>query len=232
MFSKSVITSLLFVLTVSQIIGIILASKITQIILAVEKSLSFSWDMNKQKKIFFWISWIALLLISSLMYYTFAFSDQWIISIEITGIGIRHGTPDNVNLWVLNTSSSDQEFSGQFTDYFRVEDMEGYVTGHYTTIQCDGVHGPVTLTWVYLKAGNTSPELIQGLTGNHVLINSELSSYTNILAPITYIYKETNSSNAGLINRYGDKPWLKILIPGGTPPGTYSGTIVFSFYME
>lgn len=175
-----------------------------------------------------------MMIVSLISLAVFATTDQWILSLEITWLGIRHGTPDNVNLWTLTASSSDQEFSGQFNDYFRVEDIEGYITGHYTTIQCDGVYGPLwtKLTWIYLKAWNTTPELIQWLTGNHVLINPLLSDYASILNPITYIYKETHNDNAWLANRYGDKPRLKILIPGGTPPGTYSGTIVFSFYME
>ena len=185
--------------------------------------------MTKQK-LFFRISGIIIVTILSIMYYGYAADVN--MTLEITGLGIRHGTPENTNLWTVMSVSGDQEISGQFIEPFRVEDMEGYITGHYTTIQCDGVHGPVTLTWVYLKAGNTSPELIQGLTGNHVLINSELSSYTSILAPVTYIYKETNLSNIWIMNKYGDKPRLKVIIPEGTPPGTYSGTIVFSFYME
>ena len=188
--------------------------------------------MNKQKKqLFFWISWIALVMISSLLYYTYAAT--WTISLEITGIGLRHGTPNNANLWVLSTSTTDQEFSGQFSDYFRVEDMEGYVTGHYTTIQCDGVYGPAgnKLTWVYLKAGNTSPTLLLGTSGD-VLISSGIYDYASILSPMTYIYKPTDTGNAWLVNRYWDKPRLKIVIPAYTPPGTYSGTIVFSFYMD
>ena len=187
--------------------------------------------MNKQKKLFFRISWIALLLISSMIYYTQA--DQGNLTFEITGIGIRHGTPDNVNLWVLSTSTSDQELSGQFSDYFWVEDLEWYVTGYYTTIQCDGVYGPSgnILTWVYLKAGNTSPTLLLWNSGD-VLISSGLQNYASIFSPMTYIYKPTDTGNAWIVNRYGDKPRLKIVIPAYTPPGTYSGTIVFSFYMD
>lgn len=193
--------------------------------------LSFRWDMNKQKRYrAFRISWIALLLASSLCYHAYAV--QGTISLEIIGKGIRHGTPDSVNLWVLSTSTGDQEISGQFTGYFRVEDLEWYTTGHYTTIQCDGVHGPsgYTLTWVYLKAENITPTLIQGATGN-VHIASWFSNFTSILNPMTYIYKPTAAGNLWYTNRYGDKPRLKILIPGYAPPGTYSGTIVFSFYM-
>ncbi|MFA7298354.1 MAG: hypothetical protein WC010_01790 [Candidatus Absconditabacterales bacterium] len=176
------------------------------------------------------MSGIIIVLISPLLYDTYAATA--IVSLEVTGIGIRHGTPANVNLGTIIASPGDQEFSGQFSNYFRVDDMQGYITGYYTTIQCDGIYGSTgnKLTGVYLKAGNIIPEYIQGITGNHILINSILSTYTNILLPITYLYKETHIDNKGLINKYGDKPWIKIFIPGGTPPGSYSGTIVFSFY--
>jgi hypothetical protein len=189
--------------------------------------------MNKQKKqLFFWINWIILILFSCFIYSVFASTDQWIVSVEITWFGIRHGTPANVDLWTITGSLNNQEFSWQFNDYFWVEDIQWDITGHYTTVQCDGVYGPSNnkLTWVYLMAWNNNPTLIEWNINNHVLINSTLNTYASILAPVTYIYKETHNDNAWLANKYWDKPRLKILIPGWTPPGSYSGTIVFSFY--
>ena len=171
------------------------------------------------------------MLFSSLFYFAFAWSEQWILRLEIVGMGIRHGTPSNVNLWTPTTSLGDQEITGQFDDSFWVEDLQWYITGHYSTIQCDGVYGSAwnRLTWVYFKAENSIPTLLEWTTGN-VFIGTGLDTYQNILSPITYIYKPTNISNAWVLNRYWDTPRLKIVIPGWTPPGTYSGTIVFSLY--
>jgi len=185
--------------------------------------------MTKQKKYVFRIISLALLFLSLVFYYSYA--ANWTISLEITGKGVRHGTPNNVNLWILSTSTIDQEFSWQFDDYFWVEDMEWYITGYYTTIQCDGVYGSAwnKIIWIYLKAGDTHPTLLQWLTGN-VLVASGLYQYESILNPVTYIYKETDIANNWIINQYWDKPRLKIIIPAYAPPGTYSGTIVFSFY--
>jgi len=182
------------------------------------------------KKIFFWIS---LAVVLWCIYSVFAQGEQWIVSLEIIGRGIRHGTPENFTLWTITSSPGDQYISGHFTDPFRVEDIEGYITGHYTTIQCDGVYGPYdyVLTGVELMAENSDPELLMWLTGPNVSINSALTTYTSIIEPITYIYKTTNTNNVWIVNRYGDKPWLKILIPPTAPAGVYSGTIVFSFYM-
>jgi len=176
---------------------------------------------------------MALLFSSWLWYFTFAWSETWTLTLEIKGIGIRHGTPNNVNLWTPTTSSSDQEISGQFVDTFWIEDLQGYMTGHYTTIQCDGVYGSAgnTLTGIYLKAGNATPTLLFWTTGN-VSIGTALSDYISILTPVTYIYKSTDIANLWVANRYWDQPRLKIVIPGWTPAGTYSGTIVFSLYMD
>ena len=188
--------------------------------------------MGTKRRLCFWILGLALVAITSLIYFVQAAQwAEWTVSLEITGIWTRHGTPDNANLWVLTTATTNQEFSGQFTGYFWVEDMQGDITGHYTTIQCDGIYGPgwYILTWIYLKAGNNTPTLIQWITGN-VLIASELYDYTNILNPMTYIYEPTDISNAWLPNRYWDKPRFKIIIPAYAPPGIYSGTIVFSYY--
>lgn len=169
---------------------------------------------------------------SLLSYVVFAWNSVWIISLAIVWVGIRHGTPNNVNLWTPITSVSQQEIIWQFDDNFWVEDLQGYITGHYTTIQCDGIYGPAgtKLTGVFLKAWNTSPILMQWSIGN-VFIASGLADYVNILTPITYIYKPTDPSNVWRLNQYGDKPRLKIIIPAYSPPGNYSGTIVFSLYM-
>ena len=188
--------------------------------------------INLKKWVIFWMGWIALLAFSLLSYSTFASLEKWAITLRIIGVGIRHGTPNNINLWTPIVSSGDQEISGQFNGNFWVEDLEWYSTGHYTTVQCDGVYWSAgnRLTWIYLKAGGTSPVLLEWATGN-VLINTWLDNYISIFTPVTYIYKPTNINNRWIANRYWDSPRLKIVIPGWSPAGTYSGTIVFSLYM-
>ena len=186
--------------------------------------------MALTKRIFFFVILCVCLWYSISHIYAFSTTAQ--LSLEIVGFGVRHGTPNNVNLWSPTSSPSDQEISGQFNNYFRIEDLQWDITGHYTTIQCDGVHGSAgnTLTGVYLKAGNMTPTKILWATGN-VHIGAELSNYVSIINPVTYLYKPTDISNAWTANKYWDIPRLKIFIPGWTPWGTYSGTIVFSFYM-
>lgn len=168
------------------------------------------------------------------VYPTFADNaTQGKVSLEISGLGVRHGTPNDVNLWTLSVASYDQEFSGQFTQPFWIEDLQWNITGHYTTIQCDGIYWPngYIITWVYFKSESLTPTLLQWIPG-HVAIYSAFSNYTSILHPLTYMYKPTDVFNGGLTNKYGDMPWFKVLIPANAPAGSYSGTITFSFYMD
>ncbi|MCF7834756.1 hypothetical protein K9M48_01735 [Candidatus Gracilibacteria bacterium] len=153
------------------------------------------------------------------------------LNLEIKGIGIRHGTPTNLNLGTIQYSNQEQEITGKFIDYFWLEDRMGLSTGHYTTIQCNGLYGPTgsTITGIYMKAGNINPLRILGNTGN-VLIYNNLTGYQSIYNPLVYIYKATDNVNAGKANKYGDNPYIKIIIPPYTSPGTYNGTIVFSLY--
>ena len=41
---------------------------------------------------------MVVVLVSSFLYSVFAITEQGTLTLEITSIGIRHGTPDNVNL--------------------------------------------------------------------------------------------------------------------------------------
>ncbi|MFZ2151047.1 MAG: hypothetical protein WAZ12_01965 [Candidatus Absconditicoccaceae bacterium] len=155
------------------------------------------------------------------------------LNLEIEGIGIRHGTPSNLDLGVISYSPQDQEITGQFNSGFWVEDLMGLITGHYTTIQCNGLNdgnGSV-ITGIYLQAGNASPIKVLGNTGN-VLISNDLTAYKSIYNPLVYIYKPTNSANIGKANKYQDTPTLKVIVPANTTAGTYNGTIVFSLYMD
>lgn len=180
--------------------------------------------------------WICLGIVIFCTIFSVVFADietQGKVSLQISGLGIRHGTPNDVHLGTLSTAPYDQEFSGQFTEPFWVEDLQGNITGHYTTIQCDGIYWPdgYIITWIYLKAGNIVPTLLQGVSG-HVYIYSAFSDYISILHPLTYMYKPTDVFNGGLTNKYGDMPRFKLIIPANAPAWSYSGTLTFSFYMD
>jgi len=156
-----------------------------------------------------------------------------ILRLQLQWLWIRIWTPENFNVWTINYSSQEQEVTWRFNDYFRVEDLDSRMTGHYTTIQCDGLYATwwYSLTWIYLKYGNLNPTLIYGQTWV-VSISNFLSGYQSITNPITYIYKSTSWGNIWVVNRYGDKPYVKIIIPAYSNTWDYSGTITFSLYMN
>jgi hypothetical protein len=155
------------------------------------------------------------------------------ITFEIKWIGIRHGTPDNLNLGTIQYSAQVQEITWKFAKYFWVEDLMWFKTGHYTTIQCNWLYGPTwaIITWIYLMAWSPVPERIFGVTWN-VLISSTLNSFQSIYSPLVYIYKPTNNSNFWLANRYGDEPIIKIVVPPNQIAGTYRWIIMFTLYMD
>lgn len=155
------------------------------------------------------------------------------LTLKINWIGIRHGTPNNLDLTATRNSTQEQEITGQFISGFWIEDLLWLSTWHYTTIQCDGLHGPnwSTITWIYIKAWASSPIRVLWNTWN-VLISNILDSYTSLHNPIVYIYKPTNNSNLWLANRYQDIPILKVVIPPNTTAWVYKWTIVFTLYME
>jgi len=163
----------------------------------------------------------------------FAWGTNIQLNLEIQWIGIRHGTPDNLDLWSIIYSAQEQEVPGQFDNYFWIEDLMWMVTWHYTTIQCDWLYGPdwAVITWIYLKAGNINPVRMMWNTWN-VAISSTLSDYQSIYDPIVYFYKPTNITNIWKANKYWDIPSMKIVIPPETVAGDYVWTITFSLYME
>jgi hypothetical protein len=167
------------------------------------------------------------------IYFVFALDRTSEITFEIKWIGIRHGTPDNLNLGTIQYSNQAQEITWKFGKYFWVEDLMWLRTGHYTTIQCDWLYGPTgaVITWIYLMAWNPVPERIFGVTWN-VLISTTLNSFQSIYKPLVYIYKPTSGSNFWLANRYGDEPIIKIVVPPNPTAGTYRWIIMFTLYMD
>jgi len=155
------------------------------------------------------------------------------LSLEIEWIWIRHGTPSNLDLWVISYSPQEQEITWQFDSGFWIEDLMWLVSWHYTTIQCNGLSDGnwSIITWIYLQAWNADPIKVLWNTWN-VLISSGLIAYKSIYNPLVYIYKPTDPINIWKANKYQDIPTLKVVVPANTTAGTYSWTIVFSLYME
>ncbi|HKL43963.1 MAG TPA: hypothetical protein VJ892_01650, partial [Candidatus Absconditabacterales bacterium] len=148
------------------------------------------------------------------------------ISVTIKGQGIIIGTPANLNLGSVNPGDTVEI---NFDDYFWVEDLRGTNTGHYTTIQCDGLYGPSNFVITGLQLSGATVEMIDGRT-NNTLIYSNLSDRTDITDPTLYLYRNNDLSNNGAINRYGNKPAIRVFVPEDAPAGSYKGKITYTLY--
>ena len=151
------------------------------------------------------------------------------VSVEIRGQWLIIWTPANLNLGFVSDWAT---ITRSFLDYFWIEDLRGTNTGHYTTIQCDGIYGPNGATSSVITGIQLSWTSIERIlwTDNNTLIYSNLSTWTDITTPQLYLYRNNNISNGWVWNRYGNKPSIKIIVPSGTPAGTYKGKITYTLY--
>jgi hypothetical protein len=154
-----------------------------------------------------------------------------IVSITIDPWQITYWAPASLSLWSIALSQTSQNKQWQFDDYFRVSDLAWSDSGYSTTIVSDWLIWPnwsIPLTWIYMMAGNAwGPELLLWLTWD-IRVNPAMSdSYYSIFStPVTYIYRP-EASNNWKVNKYWDKPWIRIVVPPYTQPWMYSWTIYF-----
>lgn len=163
-----------------------------------------------------------------LNYSCFSATSDVPVTLQIMPWVIRYGISDTwLNFWSISVSWVVQEIERQFEDYFRVQDLKAADSGYYTTVVSAGLAWPLmTITWIYMKAWNIYPELLLGVVWN-VVIGTNLLNYQSIYNNVTYIRRD-NAPNYWKINKYWDKPWIKIVVPPYVSPWNYSWTIFFS----
>lgn len=151
------------------------------------------------------------------------------LSLDIQWQWLIIWTPSNLDLGTISAGST---IESNFLDYFWIEDLRWTNTGHYTTIQCDGLYGPDGATSTVITGVELSGAVIEKIWGkdNQTLIYSNLSSRTDITSPQLYLYRNDSVSNNGAINKYWNKPSIKITVPTWTPAGTYKGKITYTLY--
>ncbi len=159
----------------------------------------------------------------------FVFSNTQKISVVLNWQWLIIWTPANLD---LGTVSSGDIKEINFLEPFWIEDLRWTNTGHYTTIQCDGLYGPNTLTSTVITGVQLSGAVVEKIwwKDNDTLVYSALSSFTDITTPQLYLYRNDSVSNNGAINRYGNKPTIKITVPSWTPAGTYKWKITYTLY--
>lgn len=173
------------------------------------------------------ISFIVTFLLSQ----TFAATWETQLQLEIMWWWLTIGNPANYNFGSVWVSVEDQIITWQFSDYFWLEDLEARDSWYFTTIQCNGLKSLNwnTLTWIYFKKNNLTKILWS--ENPRVQIQSVFSDYYLINQPVIYFYRN-QATNYWIISKYGDIPFVKIIIPWGTPPWNYNWTITFTLYLN
>lgn len=182
------------------------------------------------KTLFFTIKFCCIIILF-ICFFSFvgAASTDVPISLTINPWQITVWSPTYMDLWQINLSTNQQNIQWQFSDYFWAQDLEASINGYSTTIVSDGLVwlNWITLTWIYIMAWNNwSPELLVWNTWN-VQINSVFSGdyYSIFNTPVTYIYRSLWAVYS--INKYGDRPFIRVVIPGYVQPWKYSWVIYF-----
>lgn len=172
------------------------------------------------------MSYFRLLVLVFVFFPVIVNANNSLVSVEVLSAWLIIWTPENLNIWSVSPWN-DKEVN--FTDYFWIEDLRWTNTGHYTTIQCDWLYGPsdAIITWVQLSWATV--DMIAGKP-NNTLIYSNLSSRTDVTEPKLYLYRNNNVSNNWAINRYWNKPAIKITVPSWVPAGSYKWKITYTLY--
>lgn len=164
------------------------------------------------------------------VFFAITFSaDDALLKVELSGNWLIIWTPWNLNLGTVIPWNT---IEVNFSDYFWIEDLRWTSTGHYTTIQCDGLFGPngstgTVITWVQMSWALV--ELVAWVA-NNTLVYSNLTSWTDITEPQLYFYRNENTTNPGWVNRYGNKPAIKISVPSDISSWNYKWKITYTLY--
>lgn len=156
------------------------------------------------------------------------------VLVTITPWDVCIGSEWEFNFGSITVSTSSQMLSGSFASEFWVEDLKWADEWYYTTVQMSGdLVGSGSNTIPSANIAMMAPSGIVVLGGSSntrvVVDNAISSSYQALDASLTLI-KRDSATNDGILWRYGTIPSLQIEIPAYQAVGTYSGTLVYTFY--
>lgn len=150
--------------------------------------------------------------------------------------------PSSFNLGSISFSYADQNLTGQFTEYFIVDDGKWSNSGYFTTItssalQQSGGSATIPATNVALKIANVTGtngtigvDLLSGTVNSHVSIPLGLINYQSLDdVGVTYLRKVAAESN-WILGKYGNKPYLQVTVPAYQAIGLYTGTLTYTLY--
>ncbi len=163
------------------------------------------------------------------------------VQVTLTGWDICIGSDTGFNFGTFTVSTQAQTTSGVFSGNFYVDDQKGSNSGYYTTVQIANlVNGSNTIpaNAVSFRSSSVSANDIglSPLSGGALAINSRVKVSGDVLntwglidTPKEYIMRN-NAANFGIIGRYGEKPFLQLIIPAYTPVGNYHGNLTYTLY--
>jgi len=129
--------------------------------------------------------------------------------------------------WV---SSQQVTLSGQFTDYFKLEDWK-WTTGWYTTIQLPLKLSGTNIHTNYIDRNNISfwatgiNEIWWWVPTSQVYVTGSLATPQTFSGAINYIIRDFTGWYSCPTGVYGNKPYISVDIPAYQNPDTYSGII-------
>ena len=165
-------------------------------------------------------------------------STTTLVQVTIAGGNVCIGSPDTFNFGSFSVSTLAQTTSGAFSGVFYVDDQRGSNSGYYTTVQM------ATLTNGANTIAASNVSFRSSFTGGTTVGLFPLSGSANIRVytatgvlnqwaaldtPKEFINRNT-ASNSGLIGKYGEVPFLQLVIPAYTPVGTYTGLLTYTLY--
>ena len=132
----------------------------------------------------------------------------------------------------LSIVNYEQILEEEVPDYFWVNDPNWYNSGFHTTVSIsDFTWSNWTISALNVFMFASGVDLLSGMMNPRVTISSGLNSYLAIDGPVTYLQRE-DGYNSGVTWKYGNKPWLKIVVPPYQAPWSYKAVITYTLYEE
>lgn len=160
------------------------------------------------------------------------------VFLTLSGGEVTIGSIGSIDLGTFSVSSSVQNAEGAFADDFWVEDLKGADAGWYTTLSTtDMIHQgdnstKITADNISVKAP-TSITLLWGSTNPLVILDAAWSAYRSFSSAgnqLTFISRNTESVNNGLLGKYGVKPSIKVVIPAYQAVGSYKAVLTYTLF--
>lgn len=181
--------------------------------------LFFLFLMKKYFKII-----VLLVFVVSFLYWIWS-SVSTRLTFTLNSLWVIIWTPDNLDIWSVNTWTFVNKY---FSGYFWVKDLRWSNTGHYTTIQMNGLFGPNNSVITGIKLFANSPVLIEW-QANNAQLNSIFNDWVDITDPVLFFYKNDNMNN-WYLNKYWVIPSIRIWVPNDVSPWNYKWKITYTLY--